>query len=145
MAISQPQIGGVHHVDISVTNLEASTAWYGELLGMVELFSHRNDERGYAVRYLAEPTSGIVMGFEQHDANPGTPFDERRVGLDHLSWSVQGREHLDAWLERLDERGIPHSGISEHELWDVLVFRDPDNVQLEFIYLKPAAANLLGN
>jgi hypothetical protein len=75
---------GLAHENAS--NLEASTAWYGELLGMVELFSHRNDERG-----------------------------------------------------------IPHSGISEHEMWDVLVFRDPDNVQLEFIYLKPAAANLLGN
>ena len=49
------------------------------------------------------------------DANPGTPFDECRVGLDHLSWSVHGREQLDAWLERLDERGIPHSGISDHE------------------------------
>ena len=143
--ISRPQIGGVHHVDISVTNLEASTTWYGELLGMVELFSHRSDERGYAVCYLAEPTSGIVMGFEQHDANPGTPFDERRVGLDHLSWTVQSREQLDAWLERLEERQIPHSGISEHAMWDVLVFRDPDNVQLEFIYLKPAAADLLGN
>lgn len=143
--MSQPQIGGVHHVDISVTNLEASTAWYGELLGMVELFNHRNDDRGYEVRYLAEPSSGIVMGFEQHDANPGTPFDERRVGLDHLSWSVQSRAELDAWLERLDERGIAHSGISEHDMWDVLVFRDPDNVQLEFICLKPAAASLLGD
>ncbi len=143
--MSQPQIGGFNHVDISVTDLEASTAWYGELLGMVELFSHRNDDRGYAVRYLMEPTSGIVMGFEQHDANPGTQFDERRVGLDHLSWSVDSREQLDAWLERLDERGISHSGISEHEMWDVLVFRDPDNVQLEFIYVKPAAADILGS
>ena len=107
IVLPRPQIGGVHHVDISVTNLEASTTWYGELLGMVELFSHRSDERGYAVCYLAEPTSGIVMGFEQHDANPGTPFDERRVGLDHLSWTVQSREQLDAWLERLEERQIP--------------------------------------
>ena len=140
-----PTITGISHIDLSVTDLEASVAWYTELLGLSPLFGGRNDTHGLDVRYLIEPNSLLVFGFEQHDANPGTPFDERRVGLDHLSWSVQGREHLDAWLERLDERGIPHSGISEHELWDVLVFRDPDNVQLEFIYLKPAAANLLGN
>ncbi len=143
--MSQPRIIGVSHVDLSVTDLATSTAWYQELLGMVELFGHRNDERGYEVKYLIEPNSGVVMGFEQHDANPGSPFDERRVGLDHLSWAVESREELDAWLARLNERGIPHSGITEQDMWDVLVFRDPDNVQLELIYFKPAASTLIGD
>jgi catechol-2,3-dioxygenase len=109
---------------------------------MVELFGHRDDERGYEVKYFIEPNSGVVMGFEQHDANPGSPFDERRVGLDHLSWDVESRAELDAWLARLNERGIPHSGIAEQDMWDVLLFRDPDNVQLELIYVKPAASSL---
>lgn len=107
-------------------------------------FGHRNDERGYSVKYLMEPNSGVVMGFEQHDANPGSPFDERRVGLDHLSWNVDSREELDAWLRRLNERSIANSGITEEDMWDVLVFRDPDNVQLEFVYIKPAASSLMG-
>lgn len=141
----KPQIACISHVDLSVTSLEASTNWYGELLGMVELFRHRNDELGYSVQYMMEPNSGIVMGFECHDANQNTPFDERRVGLDHLSWAVESREQLDGWLARLDERGISHSDISDHEMWDVLVFRDPDNIQLEFIYMKPEAAKLLGS
>lgn len=141
--MSAPKITGISHVDISVTDLAASTHWYGELLGMVELFGGRNDEHGYEVRYLMEPSSGVIMGFEQHDTNPGSPFDERRVGLDHLSWNVESREELDAWLARLDERGIQHSGITEEPMWDVLVFRDPDNVQLELIYVKPAASALL--
>lgn len=140
--MSQPRITGVSHVDLSVTDLATSTAWYQELLGMVELFGHRNDERGYEVKYFIEPNSGVVMGFEQHDANPGSSFDERRVGLDHLSWAVESREELDAWLARLNEREIPHSGITEQDMWDVLVFRDPDNVQLELIYVKPAASSL---
>ena len=143
--MSQPRIAGVSHVDLSVTDLATSTAWYQELLGMVELFGHRNDERGYEVKYFIEPNSGVVMGFEQHDANPGSPFDERRVGLDHLSWAVESREELDAWLARLNERGIPHSGIAEQDMWDVLVFRDPDNVQLALIYFKPAASTLIGD
>lgn len=143
--MSQPRIAGVSHVDLSVTDLATSTAWYQELLGMVELFGHRNDERGYEVKYFIEPNSGVVMGFEQHDANPGSPFDERRVGLDHLSWAVESREELDAWLARLNERGIPHSGIAEQDMWDVLVFRDPDNVQLALIYFRPAASTLIGD
>lgn len=136
---SSPKITGFSHVDLSVADLDASVAWYEELLGMSRLFGGRNDDFGYNVLYLIEPGSGVVMGFEQHDANDGTPFDERRVGLDHLSFSVESRDELDGWLARLDERDIPHSGITEEELWDVLVFRDPDNVQLEFIYVKPEA------
>ena len=28
-------------------------------------------------------------------------------------------------------------------MWDVLVFRDPDGIQLELFYMKPSAAALL--
>lgn len=143
--MSSPKITGFSHVDLSVTDLDASIAFYQELLGMSRLFGGRNDELGYDVLYLMEPSSGVVMGFEQHDANPGSSFDERRVGLDHLSFNVESREQLDAWLARLDERGIPHSGITEEQLWDVLVFRDPDNIQLEFIYVKPEAIAQIGS
>lgn len=140
-----PRITGISHVDLSVTDLEASLAWYQQLFGMTQLFGGRNDERGYDVCYLIEQGSGVVMGFEQHDANAGGPFDERRVGLDHLSFAVDSRAELDGWLGRLDELGIAHSGITEEQLWDVLVFRDPDNVQLEFIYVKPEAAKFIGS
>lgn len=139
----EPAITGISHVDLSVTDLAASEAWYRELLGMVPLFGGRNEDRGYTVSYLMEPKSAVVIGLEQHDENPGTPFDERRVGLDHLSFAVADRAALDGWLARLDERGIPHSGITEEPMWDVLVLRDPDNVQLEFILVKAAASTLI--
>ena len=45
--MAQPRITGFSHVEDSVTDLEATTARYSELLGMVELFEHRNDELGY--------------------------------------------------------------------------------------------------
>ena len=91
-----------------------------------------------------EPTSGVVIGLEQHDANPGSPFDARRVGLDHLSFNVDSDEQLDAWREHLDALGVPHTGITEEDNWDVLVLRDPDNIQLEFILLKLDADTVLG-
>ena len=139
-----PAITGISHVDLSVTDLEASTRWYTELLGMVPLFGGRNEPYDYDVQYLMEPASGVIIGLEQHDANPGTPFDERRVGLDHLSFNVDSREQLDAWREHLDALGVPHTGITEEDNWDVLVLRDPDNIQLEFILLKLDADTVLG-
>lgn len=49
-----------------------------------------------------------------------------------------GRNHA----EGLDVRylpealGIPKTGITQEEPWDVLVFRDPDNFQIEPTLLK---------
>ena len=139
-----PAITGISHVDLSVTDLERSDAWYRELLGAVPLFGGRNDAHGLDVRYLVEPQSMVIIGLEQHDANEGSAVDERRVGLDHLAFNVGTRAELDAWLARLDELGITHSGISEEDPWDVLVFRDPDNIQLEFFHLKADPASFLG-
>jgi catechol-2,3-dioxygenase len=138
-----PSITGISHVDLSVTDLDASDAWYRELLGAVPLFGGRNDDRAYEVRYIVEPNSLVIIGLEQHDANDGSTFSERRVGLDHLAFNVESRAELDAWLGRLDELGISHSGITEQDAWDVLVFRDPDNIQLELFFLKANPADLM--
>ena len=138
-----PSITGISHVDLSVTNLQASLAWYCELLGAIELMGGRNDAHDLDVRYILEPTSGVIIGLEQHDANEGTPFDEKRVGLDHLAFNVASARSCDAWLARLEELGISNSGIHESEPWDVLVFRDPDNIQLELFLLNADPATLL--
>lgn len=138
-----PAITGISHVDLSVTDLEASDAWYRELLGAVPLFGGRNEAHGLDVRYIIVPDAGVVIGLEQHDDNDASSFDERRVGLDHLAFNVADRDELDAWVARLDELGIAHDGITEQEPWDVLVFRDPDNIQLELFLLKADPSTLM--
>jgi catechol 2,3-dioxygenase-like lactoylglutathione lyase family enzyme len=66
-------------------------------------------------------------------AAAGDRFDEDRVGLDHLSFSVAGRADLDAAVRLLDERGVPHGEIRKLDGFGihVLPFRDPDNIQIE--------------
>ncbi len=131
-----PSITGISHVDLSVTDLEASEAWYIDLLDCIPLFGGRSDANKLDAQYIMEPVSQVVIGLEQHDDNPGKAFDERQVGLDHLSFNVASREELEAWSALLEEKGIPNSGITTEDNWDVLVLRDPDNIQLEFIFLK---------
>jgi catechol 2,3-dioxygenase-like lactoylglutathione lyase family enzyme len=81
---------------------------------------------------------GVVVTFVCHGeaAVPG-PFDERRSGLDHVSFAVAARPALDAWVARLDEHGVVHSGIVSGATGDLVPFRDPDNIALEF-YTRPA-------
>jgi glyoxylase I family protein len=63
----------------------------------------------------------------------GDRFDENRVGLDHLSFSVASRAELVEAARLFDEQGVPHGEITRLDGFgiDILPFRDPDNVQLE--------------
>jgi len=136
-----PAVTGFHHFSPTVSDVEASARWYERVFGMSRvpvIFPHYGaEEGGYAV-LLTEPRSGVAIGLHHHEANPGQPFDESRTGLDHISFGVADRPSLDAWASWLDELGIEHSGVIDADKpmpYSVLVFRDPDNIQLEFFHM----------
>lgn len=136
---SGPTITGVHHFSPTVTDVEASAAWYEKVFSLMRLpitFPHHDlEDTGYAV-LLIDPASGLTIGLHEHTANEGERFDEKRTGLDHIGFGVAARADLDAWAAKLDELGIEHSGIrdvTEPVPFATLVFRDPDNIQLELI------------
>jgi catechol 2,3-dioxygenase-like lactoylglutathione lyase family enzyme len=59
-----------------------------------------------------------------------------RTGLDHVSFGVAGRAALETWAAWLDELGISHTGVVDETTpitYSTVVFRDPDNIQLELI------------
>ena len=62
-------------------------------------------------------------------------FDEMNVGLDHVAFEVSSKADLDEALHFFDDESIPHGKI-EHLSNGTLtvVFRDPDNIQLELAY-----------
>jgi catechol 2,3-dioxygenase-like lactoylglutathione lyase family enzyme len=77
----------------------------------------------------------LILGLrERGQAEGDDRFDEFRVGLDHLSFSVANREDLDRAIQILDQRDVPHGEIedlgSDFGMY-VLALRDPDNIQLE--------------
>jgi len=136
----RPAIAGFHHVSITATDVDASVAWYQRVFGLRPLpmkFPHYGaKESGYAV-VLFEPNQGWVVGIHHHAANTGAPADEAVTGLDHFALAVPSREDLDAWAAWLDGLGVKHAGITDTTdpvPYSVLVFRDPDNIQLEMVY-----------
>jgi glyoxylase I family protein len=132
-----PGIAGVHHFSVTVRDIEASAAWYQRVFRADRVpmkFPHyEREDTGYGV-LLVEPRSGLVIGLHTNTGNDGEQFDEARTGLDHVGLNVASRADLEAWPAWLDELGIKHSGIrtgSEPFPFATLVFRDPDNIQLE--------------
>ncbi len=127
---------GVHHVALTVRDVSASAPWYAELLGLVRLQEHRDDQQ--AMVLFMHPASQLMLSLHQWTIGDQADFDERRVGLDHLALHVASRDELVAWQQRLSERGIVHSPIADVTYGHVLAFRDPDGIQLE-LFVSPSS------
>lgn len=132
-----PTLAGYHHVDLTVTDVVASEAWYGRVFGLQRaMLEPHPDGVGYAV-VLNRPGTSLFLGLSHHPGNAQECFHETRTGLDHVSFAVSSRQELDGWLEELDRLGVPNSGITERsEPFDyaLIVLRDPDGIQLEITW-----------
>lgn len=130
-----PAFGTPSHIDLSVSNAEASAQWYCEVLGLQRV--RRADLGNRIMIVLRHEPTGLIIGLNEHTVVPVGRFDDRNVGLDHIGFSVAERADLDAWQEELTDRGVIHSAVEDTANGATLVFRDPDNIQLEFWWSKP--------
>ncbi len=126
---------GIGHLDLSVSDAEASAAWYQRVLGLERL--RRSDLPGRTMIVLLHRPSGLIIGLNQHHNIPDGRFDERRCGLDHVGFAVSERMELDVWQARLAEQEVEHSPVADVDSGAALVFRDPDNIQLELWWMRP--------
>jgi catechol 2,3-dioxygenase-like lactoylglutathione lyase family enzyme len=127
-------ITGGHHIALTVSDADRSADWYADLLGMQVVL--KGDDESVRFRVLAHPDSGWIIGVREYPGKADRAFDEFRIGLDHLALGVPTREDLEAWEAELSARGVPFTPITETPIGSVIVFRDPDNIQLEF-WLSP--------
>jgi glyoxylase I family protein len=132
-----PPLDGFGHIDLTVTDCERTVRWWEEVLGF-KLVTSRDTET-FKLRNVIHP-SGFSIGFVTHSNLVASRFDERAVGLDHLALLVPDRAALEAWAQRFDDLGIAHSGIQDEIGGPLIVFRDPDNIQLELHAFDPDLA-----
>ena len=128
-----PKMTSIHHIAITVTDLERSVPWYQETLGLTTLTEDRHPAGDGNYVLLADPTFTVLVGLHVHPTNGSERFAEARTGLDHVGFAVADHAELEAWERRLTDLGVDHSPVDDVPGYSVVVFRDPDNVQLEFI------------
>ena len=137
--------GEIHHLRLTVTDLERSREFYTQLLGFEVIAESPPPDDPSAAEVFKILFGGVVMSRGslimglRPMAAPGERFDPNRVGLDHLSFGVASRDDLERAVRLLDERGVAHGQITTLASFgiDVLPFEDPDGVQLELT--APAA------
>ncbi|MGZ4620244.1 MAG: VOC family protein [Frankiaceae bacterium] len=124
------EISGYHHLSLTVTDLDRSTAWWTEVLGFALL--RRFERDGMTKVILRHPSGGILFSLTGHgERAPAEPFSEFRTGMDHLAFAVADRAELDAWKARFERLGVEHSDIKASSSAELIAFRDPDNIAIE--------------
>ena len=131
MTTPVPALNAIHHVAITVTDIDASLEWYERVLGLKRLETAPH-EGGYGV-IVCTPDQRVWLVLHHHDANERERFVESRTGLDHIGFDVGSMAELEAWRDRFTEMAVTQSPITPIPEFGVavLVFRDPDNIQLE--------------
>lgn len=127
-----PSIATFDHVSLSVTDLDASIAWYRDVLGFTVAGSF--DRPAFSRARLHHPEGDVTLSLTCHHGGPGDRFDEHRTGLDHVAFRSAGDEGILAWKRHFEDLGVAHSDVREvGEAGGIITLRDPDGVQVEVV------------
>ncbi|QMU71765.1 VOC family protein [Streptacidiphilus sp. P02-A3a] len=128
------------HVRLTVTDIARSRAFYDAVFGLPVALELPPDADEQTREQLSFLYGGVIyqLGQSLLGLRPVATdrFDEERVGLDHISFSVEDHAELRQALTVLDSLGIPHQGIKDIGAGYILEFRDPDNIALELFASK---------
>src|SRR5262245_3385983 len=100
---------GIHHIGLTVRDADTSAAWYQQVLGFHPVGDYVAPDGVRRKVFLRHDGLSARLGLTEHRDGASDPFDETRVGLDHLAFAVGDRAALEAWAAKLDLAGVVHS------------------------------------
>ncbi len=126
------QSQGVHHITLVGADRQTSIDFWEGVLGMPFIFEQPNLDRAAENHLYFDPGDGrLITIFTNEERTP----DPRRTPTEpgcvhHIAFSVSRVSFLQA-VERLDERGIEHSGVKDRGFMDSIYFKDPMGLLIE--------------
>jgi glyoxylase I family protein len=128
-------VTGYSHVRLTVTDIARSRRFYEDVFGFPVVFELPADADEATREQFGFLFGGVIYALPDGQlfalrpvAPDGDAFDTDRVGLDHLSLTV---DDLDAAVAVLDGLGIAHEDVKDLGVARILEFRDPDGIALE--------------
>lgn len=125
---------GLHHVTLISRDLEATTAFYRDTLGLTLVREGTNDDDP-GVRHFwfgdAAGTPGTLVTFLEYPA-----MGQGTVGVGsthHLAFSVASGAELDAWRSYLVDRGVSCTEVLVRGGLRSIYLRDPDGHVVEIV------------
>jgi len=131
---SSDSAGQLHHVELYVSDLERSLAFWGWFLGELgyEIYQLWDD----GISWKLEQTYLVLVQTAERYQSP--PYHRCRTGLNHLAFHAHSREQVDLISAELERRGIPilyrdrhpFAGGPDHY---AVFFEDPDRIKVELV------------
>ena len=134
------QLSGLHHVTAITAKAAQNVAFYTQVLGLrlVKKTVNQDDTSAYHLFYadaLGSPGTDVTF-FDW----PHVVQNRNGAGsIAEIALRVPGRTALDWWAGRLEEQGIPHSGVANEDGQELLRFTDPEGQALSLVSDNGAA------
>src|SRR5665213_2645388 len=126
------QSQGVHHITLVGADRQTSIDFWEGVLAMPFVFEQPNLDRPSESHLYFDPGDGrLITVFTNDEREPDpqrTPTDPGCVH--HVAFAVS-KASFDQAVERLDERGIRHSGVKDRGFMDSIYFEDPLGLLIE--------------
>jgi catechol 2,3-dioxygenase-like lactoylglutathione lyase family enzyme len=124
--------GTIHHVELYVSDLQCSVAFWGWLLGELGYTVHQQWPEGQS--WILRGTYIVLVQTPAEHQAAG--YHRRRTGLNHMAFQVESRQAVDELTAELRQRGIvilygdrhPFAGGGDSY---AVFFEDPDRIKLE--------------
>jgi catechol 2,3-dioxygenase-like lactoylglutathione lyase family enzyme len=126
------QSQGVHHITIVGADRQTSIDFWEGVLGMPFVFEQPNLDNEAESHLYFDPGDGrLITIFTNEERVP----DPTRTSTDpgavhHLAFAISQATFAQT-VERLDERGIRHSGVKDRGFMDSIYFEDPLGLLIE--------------
>jgi catechol 2,3-dioxygenase-like lactoylglutathione lyase family enzyme len=126
------QVQGVHHITIVGADRQTSIDFWEGVLGMPFVFEQPNlDDEGESHLYFDPGDGRLITVFTNEARTPAPRTSEREPGeVHHVAFSLSQATFWQV-VERLDERGVRHSGVKDRGFMDSLYFDDPLGLLIE--------------
>ena len=120
------QTQGVHHITIVGADRQTSIDFWEGVLGIPFVFDQPNLDVPEEGHLYFDPGDGrLITVFTKESRKPDDAPNPTEIGnVHHLAFSVSHASFMQA-AERLEERGISHSGVKDRGFMDSIYFRDP--------------------
>ena len=120
------------HIHLRVRNLQDSTTFYCEVLGLVRVSTPGDRDHVRLAFAGADDRYVLVL-------TPGLPSGAELLGVDHFAFEVPTTAHVHGVYHKAKVAGAPAVGPRFYDgHWQAYIF-DPDGHKVEVMTLDPAA------
>lgn len=132
------KLTGLHHLTALVRDLDQTTAFYRDVLGLTLVREGSSDDDPDARHFwfaAGDPEAGHLISFLEYPR-----LDDGKVGVgtvQHFALIVESAEEQAAWRDYLEGRGVPCTEVMDRGTFRSIYVRDPDGHIVEIATRGP--------